>query len=226
LSADVGLSETKRRLLESMLRGEGVAPPGRRPERVTPRPPAARVPISPEQRHVWLHAGMAHPLPLYNEPVTFHRKGPFDLAVLEASLNEILRRHEIWRTSFGLVDGEVVQTVHPELRVRLPLHDLSRLSEAEREAAALRIATEQARQPFDLAAAPLFRADVVRMAPDYHRLYLALHHIIFDGVSIYHVVMPELTALYEAFARGERPALARPALQYGEWLIPPAPVGL
>src|SRR3954468_20675059 len=103
-----------------MLRGEGVAPPGRRPERVTPRPPAARVPISPEQRHVWLHAGMAHPLPLYNEPVTRHRNGPYDLAVREAILNEILPRHEIWRTSFGLVDGEVVQTVRPELRVRLP----------------------------------------------------------------------------------------------------------
>ena len=114
-----------------MLRGEG-APPARRPEGVAPRPPGTHAPISPEQRHVWLHAGMAHPLPLYNEPVTIHRRGPLDVAALEASLNEVVRRHEMWRTSFGLVAGEVVQVVHPELRVRLPFRDLSHLPEPER----------------------------------------------------------------------------------------------
>src|SRR5262245_56018266 len=84
------LSRTKRQLLEKLLRGE-VACTGA----VTPRRRGVPVPISAEQRNVWAHAGMAPEVALYNEPITIHRRGSFDLGVLERSLNEILRRHEI-----------------------------------------------------------------------------------------------------------------------------------
>ena len=188
-------------------------------DRVTPRHGGAIPPISPEQRQVWLHAAMAPDLPLYNEAITIHRQGSFNLAVLKESLNEILRRHEIWRTSFREVDGTIVQVVHPERMVRLPLVDLTTLPEAEREREALRIATEAARQPINLAQAPLFRATVVKLANDQHRLYLTLHHIIFDGVSIYRIVAPELAAIYAALAQGRRPALPAPAAQYGDYAI-------
>src|SRR5262249_45925831 len=128
-------------------------------------------------------------------------------------------RHEIWRTSFQEVDGDIAQIVHPELIVRLPLVDLTALPEAAREHEALRIATEAARQPIDLAQAPLFRATVVKLAADQHRLYLTLHHIIFDGVSIYRIILPELNAIYRALVRGQPPAPPAPALQYGDYAI-------
>ena len=212
------LSEAKKALLQRLLRGDEVRDRSAS-DRVTPRPAEAMPPISPEQRQVWLHAAMAADLPLYNEAITIHRKGSFDLAVLERSLNEILRRHEIWRTSFREIAGDIVQVVHPEPVLRLPLVDLTALPAAEREPEALRIATEAARQPIDLAQAPLFRATVVKLADDEHRLYLTLHHIIFDGVSIYRVIIPELDAIYAALARGQRPALPAPALQYGDYAI-------
>ena len=130
--------------------------------------------MSVEQEHIWLHTTMAAPVPLYNEPITIHRHGSFDLALFKQSFEEILRRHEIWRTSIQQVDGELVQIVHPELHVHFPHSDLTGLPAAEREAAAIRIATEEARRPFDFGKAPLLRGRVVRLSDDEHRLYLTL----------------------------------------------------
>ena len=160
------------------------------------------MPISLEQQNVWLHSSMAPGQPLYNEPITIHRKGSFDLALMEKSFNEMLRRHEAWRTSFQIVDGEVAPIVHHDLYVNLPLVDLTGLPAADREAEALRLATEDAHTPIDLTAPPLFRARVFKIAEDDHRLHLTLHHIIFDGVSIYRIVVPELSAIYDAYAAG------------------------
>ena len=112
--------------------------------------------------------------------------------------------------------------MHSDLRVRLPLVDLTGLPEAEREAAASRLATDEARRPFDLGAAPLFRARVLKLAEDDHRLYLTLHHLVFDGVSLCRVMLPELAAIYGALADGRGPTaavLAEPALQYGDYAI-------
>jgi amino acid adenylation domain-containing protein len=222
MASAVDLSETKRLVLERMLI-RGGAPGGRESDAVTPRAADARAPISAEQRHIWLHAATAPEVPLYNEAITIHRRGAFDLATLENSLNEILRRHEIWRTSFVPVDGpdgaDVEQIVQRDLRVTLPLIDLTSWPAGDREAEALRLATEDARAPIALTQAPLFRARVIKLAADDHRLHLTLHHIIFDGVSIYRVIVPELAAIYAAFAAGRRPGLAEPTLQYADYAL-------
>ncbi len=216
MTVEPTLDEQRRRLLEDLLHGEGALhrAPG---EAVEPRKRSATVPLSAEQNDIWLHASMAPDVPLYNEAITIHRTGPFDLAAFERAFNEILRRHEVWRTSFDLADGQPRAVVHPELRLRLRLVDLTHLAEEEREKEALRIATRQARRPFDLEEGPLLRTLLVRLASDRHRLYVALHHLIFDGVSLVRVMMPELSALYAAYARGETPTLAEPRLQYGDY---------
>ena len=218
MSTTMPLSEAKRLLLERRLRGEGAAPRAEA-DTVRPRPPGAPVPVSPEQGQIWLHASVAQTVPLYNEPITIHRHGPFSLDAMQRSFDELLRRHEAWRTSFEVVDGEVRQIVHPDLRIVLPLVDLSDLPREAAEEEALRLAAADARVPISMADAPLIRAKVVRLAPEEHRLYLTLHHIIFDGVSLYRVVMPELAILYEAFAAGRTPALPPPVLQYGDYAI-------
>jgi amino acid adenylation domain-containing protein len=217
--ATVGtLSEQRRLLLQELLSGDATA--HRRPgEAVEPRAPEDVVPLSAEQKNVWLHAAMAPDLPLYNEAITIHRRGSFSIEVLERAFNEILRRHEMWRSSFEEADDGLRAVVHSDLRLTFPLVDLSLLPEAEREAAALRVATEEARRPIDLARAPLLRGTVVRLAPDRHRLYLTLHHIIFDGVSIYRVLIPQLSAIYDAYARGDEPNLPEPRLHYSDYVL-------
>lgn len=209
-----GLSETKRRLLEAYLRGDAGASGS---AAIQPRPPGALVPLSYGQQLLWLHGQLAPELPVYNEPITVHRLGPLDVPALEASLTEVLRRHEAWRTTFVMVDGQPMQKVQPNPSLKLPVVDLRHLPREEREAEALRLASEDARRPFDLAQGPLLRAMLVRLNESEHRLFLTLHHIIFDGVSTYHVFLPELTGLYEAYRSGLPSPLPEPALQYGDY---------
>jgi len=217
VNAHVDLSASKRALLEKMMRGGGVA--AAKPQQIEKRAPNAEIPLSADQRQVWLHAIMAPDMPLYNESITIHRFGSFDRGAMERSVNEILRRHEAWRTAFVEDGGVLVQRVREHRDIVLPYDDVSHLPEAERDAAALAIGQEDARRAIDLNDAPLFRARIIKLADDNHRLYFTLHHIIFDGVAIYRVIVPELAKLYDAFSRGAPSPLPMPALQYGDYTI-------
>ena len=214
---DIALSPVKQALLRRIIEQAAAAETPARAPAIAPRERAEPPPLSPEQQQVWFHAALAGNRPLYNEPITIHRLGSFDLATLEAAFNAVLRRHEIWRTGFRTVDGVVRQFAEAELHVPLPLTDLSGLPPAERETEVLRLATEEAQAPFDLARPPLFRARVFRLTEREHRLHLTLHHIIFDGVSIYRILLPELAAEYAARERGEAGPAPAPALQYGDY---------
>src|SRR5271170_7170330 len=99
---------------------------------ITRRAPDEAIPLSYEQEQVWLHAQLATNLPLYNEPGTIRFLGELDVAALEKSFNEILRRHEAWRTCFEIVDGIPVQKVLPSLKVPLPVLDLRGLPTEQR----------------------------------------------------------------------------------------------
>jgi amino acid adenylation domain-containing protein len=210
------LSDAQRALMARLLRGEG-APAA--PSQIARRAEGAAVPISAAQRQVWLDAALSPDSPIYNESITIHRRGSFDLAALQASLNELLRRHEAWRTSFALDGGTPIQIIHPALTLPLPLDDVRHLPADERDAVAIALATADAAEPIDMGAAPLIRARVVRMAEDDHRLYLTLHHIIFDGVAIARIFVPELVALYDAFAAGRPSPLPDPAIGYGDYTL-------
>src|SRR2546422_7855713 len=158
---DLRLSEAKRRLLHKYLQGDfRRAPAGKA---ISPRPTGSIIPLSSGQQQLWLHAQLAAGFPVYNQPITVYRKGPLDVPALERSLNEIIRRHEAWRTTFTVVDGRPVQVINPAPTMTLPVTDLRGLPEAEREREALRLATSDARQPFDLAQGPLLRARLVRL---------------------------------------------------------------
>jgi amino acid adenylation domain-containing protein len=183
------------------------------------RPPGAEAPLSPGQQQVWFHDQLAAGAPIYNESVTIHKRGPLDPVILERSINEIIRRHEIWRTAFPMSDGKAVQRIDSNVAVSLPSIDLSQLPVQDREAEAVRIATEDTRRPFDLNVAPLFRMRLVRLAPDYHRIYLTVHHLVFDGVSIYRVLIRELAALYSAYSAGQPSPLPELAVQYRDYAV-------
>jgi surfactin family lipopeptide synthetase A len=184
---------------------------------VTKRTGSGPAPLSFPQQQIWLHAQIAPDVPVYNEPVTIYRDGPLDLAVLQKCFAEIMRRHEAWRTTFDVIGGEPVQIIHPVPAVKLPLVDLRHLPAGEREPAALKLATEDARRPFDLKQCPLLRALIVRLADEEYRIYITLHHLIFDGLSIYRVFLPELAALYDAFSQGRPSPLPDLPVQYADF---------
>jgi surfactin family lipopeptide synthetase A len=210
------LSETKRALLEKYLSG-AFPQAAADTHTITRLASRDRAPLSFGQQQIWLLAQLMPSMPVYNECVTIHLPGPLNVAMLEQSLNEFIRRHEAWRTSFPVVDGQPVQVIHPPSPLPLRVADLRHLPEAEREAEALRLATEDARILFDLAHGPLLRATLIRLCDEEHRLFLTLHHIIFDGVGIYQVFLPELRTLYEAFLAGQPSPLADLPIQYADY---------
>ncbi len=214
----IDVAEARRALLAKMLSGEaGSRTVTAVPDPILTRDPSRVIPLTSEQSQLWLHAQMAPDMPLYNESITIHRLGKYDHHALEAALSEIVRRHAIWRTAFVEVDGELQQEIVEARPITLPLIDISHLPEIDRDGEAVRLATLDARAPIPFDQAPLFRARVVKLGEEEHRLYLTLHHIIFDGVSIYRTLVPELAALVAAFERGEPSPLAEPTLQYADY---------
>src|SRR5919201_6138606 len=156
------LSDAKRALLEQYLRGDRPQA-GTRPRTIPRRPPGSRVPLSFEQEQLWRAAQLAPGAPIDAEFITVSMTGPLDVVALERSFGEIIKRHDIVRTTFPVVDGQPVQVIHPRLTFTLPVVDLRRLSRAEREAEAIRLATEEARLGFDLAHGPLLRARLMQL---------------------------------------------------------------
>jgi amino acid adenylation domain-containing protein len=174
-------------------------------------------PLSASQQQMWLLSQMIPETPVYNECVTVNLPGSLDTKALELSLNEIIRRHEVWRTSFPVQDGKPVQNVHSPFPIALNEIDLQALPAGEREHEAQRMAQAAVLVPFDLAHCPLLRCLLIHLGDNDHRLYLILHHIIFDGVSIYQVFMQELYALYTAFSAGKPSPLPELPIQYADY---------
>jgi surfactin family lipopeptide synthetase A len=97
--------------------------------------------------------------------------------------------------------------------------DLRSLVKAEQEREALRMGTDDVRQPFDLANGPLVRTKLVRLSDVEWRLLLTVHQILLDGVSVYHVFLPELMTLYKAFSNNQTSPLPELPLQYPDYAI-------
>ncbi|MDQ6793647.1 MAG: condensation domain-containing protein, partial [Chloroflexota bacterium] len=175
-------------------------------------------PLSLGQEQIWLHSQLSSDPSAYNEPLTLTHRGPLDVEVLRRTLAEVIRRHEAWRTTFREVDGQPVAVVHDPPDVDLPAVDLRHLAPSEREAEAVRLATDDARWPFDLKAGPILRFLLVTMSEDEQRLYLALHQIVFDGVSMYSGFLPEVAAIYNDLAAGREVSLPEPPAQYQDFV--------
>jgi FkbH-like protein len=210
------LSPAKRALLEHKRKqaaaGLSVAPRLRR------RMERDGAPMSFAQQRLWLIYQMDPNSYLYNVPRAVRMKGRLDLPALERSLNKIVQRHEVLRTTFSAASGQPVQKVAADARVVLPLTDLSGLKEDQRDAEVRRLALEEVRHPFDLARGPLLRARVVRLGDQDHVLVLAMHHIVSDGWTG-GILFEELGELYQAFLRGQPSPLPELPIQYADYAV-------
>ncbi len=211
------LSERKKQILQQYLRGQ-FADAGKKSSAIPRRANGKNAPLSFSQQQVWVNCNLAGDHPVYNETMTVMKRGPLNPAILERALGEIVRRHEIWRTTFDIVDGQPVQMVHPAPDT-FPIArvDLRTLPEGMREGEAVRLATEEAGKLFDLSRGPLLRATLYDFSDDDHRLFMVFHHIIFDGVTGYRVFLPELATLYRAYSEGKPSPLPQPDIQYADF---------
>src|SRR5262249_26122402 len=139
-----------------------------------------------------------------------------DAPALEGALNEVVRRHEVLRTTFASEGGVPRQVIAPGLALPLPVEDLAGLPPAEREAEGLRQLEAEARQPFDLARGPLIRAGLLRLGAREHIARVTIHHIAADGWSM-GILIREVAALYEALHTGRPSPLPGLPIQYADF---------
>lgn len=176
-------------------------------------PRDGELPPSFAQARLWLLNQLESGGVAYNIPSLFRLKGNFNQAAFEQSLSEIVRRHEVLRTYYLAVDGRPVQKIAPPGLFRIPVVDLQALPETVRAKEAARLAFVDAKQPFDLAKAPLMRATLLKLAPEEQILLLNIHHIAFDVWS-FGVLTQEMSALYKAFLNGKPSPLPDLPIQY------------
>ncbi|HEY0384393.1 MAG TPA: amino acid adenylation domain-containing protein, partial [Pyrinomonadaceae bacterium] len=167
--------------------------------------------LSFAQHRLWFLDRMEPGNPFYNCPVSVRLTGSrLDVEALARALDEIVRRHEILRTTFKLVEGEPTQIVSHRTQ-QLAVIDLSHEPDAER--AARRLLDEEACRFFNLEEGPLLRTTLLRLSEREHILIAVMHHIIADGWST-GILVREIKALYEAFSLGEPSPLKELPVQY------------
>lgn len=174
------------------------------------------VPLSAAEEQLWYFSQLAPESRAYNEAVVLIKSGPFDVDAFRAAFIEIIRRHETWRSTFVVVDGEPTRMVHRDHLVELSLLDLTAMPRDEAERRAAGIAAEEARRPYQLDRGPLIRPRLIRVANDDNRLYLSMHHIAFDGATL-RIVVSELIALYEGLATSHPAMIQERPTQYSEY---------
>jgi amino acid adenylation domain-containing protein len=197
---------------------QAAVPVGGRPPQLRPRSGTGLPPLSFAQQRLWFLDRLDPGNLAYTMATSRRLPGPLDVAALRAGLDEIVRRHEILRTSFGLENGEPVQIIAAAAPGILPVVDLEMLPAAERGPAADRLGAEEAERPFDLDRGPLFRTTLLRLGAEEHRLLLTMHHVVADGWSL-GVLVRELTTLYTAFAAGQASPLPEPPVQYADFAV-------
>jgi len=176
-------------------------------------PREGELPLSFAQQRMWFFDQLSSGTSAFNIALGVRLKGKLNIAALEQTLGEIMRRHEGLRTIFPARDDRPVQIIQPPAKFDLPLVDLSQFTEDERESQAIRLAQEETLRVFDLAHGPLVRPTLLRMDDAHHILICTMQHIIGDGQS-FEVVIAEMSQIYSAFSQGQPSPLADLSVQY------------
>ena len=191
-------------------------------EQGIPRLGATVAELSFGQRRLWFLEQFEPGNPRFNILTALRLRGRLDIRALARSLDELVRRHEVLRTTFVAEEGRPLQVVAPHLAMPLAVIDLDGLPNPYRLLAGLfRTASHR---PFDLARGPLLRGLLLRLrhrehlGDEEHVFVLAMHQIIVDrwsrGLSV-----RELTALYAAFVTGRPADLPALSIQYADYAL-------
>ena len=174
--------------------------------------------LSFAQERLWFLDQLEPGSAAYNIPGALRLRGELDDRALEQALGEIVRRHEVLRTTYDSHGGVAVQVIQPAGAAPVPLErvDLTATAGADRDAALEALAADDAAIPFDLTTGPVLRAKLIQLADDDHAVLVNTHHIASDGWSL-GVLVLELAELYGAFAAGQPSSLPELPVQYADF---------
>lgn len=172
--------------------------------------------LSFAQQRLWFLQNLEPQSYTYNDSVCITLKGVLNLAILEKSFNEIIKRHEALRTNFEVREGQPVAIISSAKSVDLPVIDMSQIPANQRETQVNQLVLAQAQQPFDLKKDFLLRIKILLLTKEEHLLILTIHHIAFDGWSL-GIFLQEFSTLYGAFSIGKPSPLIELPIQYADF---------
>jgi len=198
-----------------------VAARGARTDSVMPIVHVSResdLPLSYAQQRLWFLNQLEPESAAYHIPFAVRLSGELNLEILEKSVNAIVRRHEVLRTSFATRNGNPVQVISAELNLNVEVADLRHMEGLQREAEIRRLAAAESARPFDLERGPLLRMKLLQLEEQDHVLLAVMHHIVSDGWSV-GIMMREFAELYSSCLRGEESRLPRLEIQYADFAV-------
>ncbi len=172
--------------------------------------------MSYAQQRLWLLDHIDPGKPLANVSRAFRIRGWLDGEALRRALDAIRERHEVLRSVFRSIDGNLAQTVVASTLDSLPIVDLSSHGKPVTEVEVLRLAEEEAQTPFDLGRGPMLRTKLLRLSAEEHVLLVTSHQIVFDERSS-EIFDRELGTLYDVFVEGRPSPLSPLPIQYREF---------
>ncbi|MFN6565574.1 MAG: amino acid adenylation domain-containing protein [Nostoc sp. ChiSLP01] len=184
---------------------------------IQPVPRSGYLPASFAQERVHFIQEVAPEGSAYQAQVTLRFTGQLNIAALEQCLNEIVRRHEIFRTTFPAADGRLFQVIHPAWPVNLKVVDVQTVPKSEQEAEVQRLFDAEVQKPFYLDKLPLVRWLLLKLSDQEHLLIHIEHHMVHDGWSFNNVFLNEFLALYQAFCLGKPSPLPELTLQFADY---------
>ena len=174
------------------------------------------VELSFGQQRLWFLAQLESGSAAYNVPMAWRITGAVDLSALQRSLDQLIARHEVLRTTFPADEGHPRQVITTVQHVSLESLDLRSVEHSKRESELERHICEETQRPFDLAGGPVMRAALFRIEDEEHVFVLVLHHIVCDGPSIA-ILLEELALFYGGFAKGVVIHIPEPRVQYADF---------
>ncbi|HMZ82282.1 MAG TPA: condensation domain-containing protein, partial [Acidobacteriota bacterium] len=181
-----------------------------------------KLPLSFTQQRLWFLDQLEPGSAAYIMPAALRLTGELNLEALRNAFSELVKRHEILRTTFVTTDGEPALQISELARFTFAIEDASTRSIdlADTQSATIQqFKTEMLQflwRPFDLAAGPLLRVQIVKLAKTDHLLLISMHHIVSDGWSI-GVMLREVAALYRAGVTGQPSSLPALPVQFADY---------
>ncbi len=183
-----------------------------------PQPRQGRIPLSFAQQRLWFIDQLNPQSALYNIPLALKLKGTLNLKALQRALNNLIKRHEVLRTSIKIHEGKPYQEIRSTLKINLSIIDLSFLKGKEQEEKAKEHIQKEILKSFNLENDPLIRANLIKLAKKEHIFLLTLHHSIADGWSM-SILGKELSEVYNAELKGFLLHLLSLPVQYADFTL-------
>jgi hypothetical protein len=210
------LADEREELFARLLADEGIELS--KTSAIKPANKTSDIPLSFAQQRLWFLNQLEPESAFFNISFAVLVSGPINISSFQQSLNEIVRRHSVLRTTFPSVEGNAIQSIAQHLNLPVKIVDLCGLAESEQQAEVQSLALAHGQCIFELTECPLLEIALLRLNRDEHVMLVTVHHIVSDEWSR-SILLREVSLLYEALASGKPSPLTELSIQYADFSI-------